>query len=125
MMTTTLTQFKRKGPQIGTDITWKYPENIVQCEWLSKRFDDKSIRVFDCTTYLLYRDQDPSKPYDVESDISKYKESHIPGSAFLDLQNDLSKKGSPYSFTLPNFLDLKNSFQHMCLKMLILTLFIC
>ena len=98
---------------MGNDVTWKYPESIVQCEWLSKRLDDESVRVFDCTTYLLYRDQDPSKPYDVESGISKYREAHIPGSAFLDLQNDLSKKESPYSFTLPDFLDLKNRFQNL------------
>ncbi len=98
---------------MGSDIKWKFPENIVECEWLSKRLDDENVRIFDCTTYLLYRDKDPSKPYDVESGISKYKESHIPGSAFLDLQNDLSKKGSPYSFTLPDFLDLKNRFQNL------------
>lgn len=94
-------------------IYWKFPEYIVQCEWLNERLDCKTIRVFDCTTYLIYQDSNPEKPYDVESGFQKYKKSHIPGSAFIDIQNNLSVKSSPYSFTIPGFSELKNTFEKL------------
>ena len=58
-------------------VNWKYPEYIVQCEWLKKNLTNKNIRIFDCTTYLHYTDEHPSKPYDVESGFLDYKKSHI------------------------------------------------
>ena len=44
------------------NINWKYPESIVTCEWLDKNKDNKNIRIYDCTTYLHYTDNDPTKP---------------------------------------------------------------
>ena len=46
---------------------WMYPEAIVECNWLKNKFDEQNIRVFDCSTYLHYTDDNPTKPYDVES----------------------------------------------------------
>ena len=83
------------------NINWKYPESIVTCEWLDKNKDNKNIRIYDCTTYLHYTDNDPTKPYNVESGLKDYKTNHIPNSAFLDLQTDISDTDSPYRFTLP------------------------
>ena len=48
-------------------IKWKYPEAIVTCEWLKHRLADDNIRIFDCTTYLHYTDEDPLKPNHEES----------------------------------------------------------
>ncbi len=81
---------------------WRHPEHIVECDWLNRRINDKNLRVFDCTTFLHYCDDNPSKPYDVESGFENYKLSHIPGASFLDLQKQLSDNESPYKFTLPN-----------------------
>ena len=83
------------------EIFWKYPDAIVSCEWLNKNIDNPDIRIYDCTTYLHYRDEDPSLPYIVESGREKYDLSHIPNSSFLDLQLQLSDQESPYRFTLP------------------------
>ena len=80
-------------------IDWKYPEYIVQCEWLLNEIENYHIRILDCSTYLHYTDNDPSKPYIVESGLEDYKNSHIPGASFIDLQKDLSDNKSPYRFT--------------------------
>ena len=82
-------------------VDWKFPKAIVDCDWLKDQIDNQSIRIFDCTTYLKYTDSHPSKPYDVCSGLAAYEVAHIPKSAYLDLQNDLSDVDSPFSFTLP------------------------
>jgi len=94
-------------------VNWKYPEYIVQCEWLKENLKNKNIRIFDCTTYLHYTDDHPFKPYDVESGFLDYKKSHIPGAAFIDLQKQLSDNNSDFSFTLPKFNQLAESFKNL------------
>ena len=92
-------------------INWRYPEFIVECKWLKENLTNKNIRIFDCTTYLHYTDDHPSKPYDVESGFSDYKKSHIPGASFIDLQKQLSDNDSAFNFTLPKFNILAESFK--------------
>ena len=94
-------------------IVWKFPNAIVSCEWLSKNLNNKSIRIYDCTTYLHYRDNDPSLPYLVESGRKKYETSHIPHSSYIDLQSDLSDNNSPYRFTMPNLKVLSENFKKL------------
>ena len=89
----------------------KYPEAIVDCNWLYNRLDDDNIRIYDCTTILHYTDDHPDKPYDVESGFESYKISHIPSASFLDLQRELSDNSSKYKFTLLNSDDLAESFK--------------
>ena len=95
------------------NLQWKYPEAIVECGWLNEQLGNQEVRIYDCTTYLHYTDNDPLKPYDVESGLKNYKKDHIPNAAYLDLQNDLSDKSSPYSFTLPNLTELATSFKKL------------
>lgn len=85
--------------------------SIVDCVWLNSNLNDANVRIFDCSTFLDYKDDHPTKPYDVVSGLSEYKKAHIPNSAFLDLQNSFSKKGSVYNFTLPKLTDLAVAFQ--------------
>ena len=92
---------------------WKYPDAIVECDWLKNKFNEQNIRVFDCTTYLHYTDDNPTKPYNVESGLKNYHLGHIPSSAFIDLQSDLSNESSPYSFTLPSLETLSKRFQKL------------
>ena len=91
------------------DNKWRNPAAIVECEWLCNRLGDENIRIFDCTTYLHYTDDHPSKPYDVESGFADYRKNSIPGAAFIDIQNALSDQDSIYSLTLPNFQELGES----------------
>ena len=83
----------------------------MDCVWLNSNLDNANVRIFDCSTFLNYTDDHPTKPYDVVSGLSDYKKAHIPNSDYLDLQNSFSKKGSAYSFTLPELSDLAVAFQ--------------
>ena len=96
---------------MNSNISWKHPEAIVTCEWLDKNRNNDNIRIFDCTTYLHYTDNDPTKPYNVESGLKDYETSHITNSAFLDLQSDISDTDSPYRFTLPKLEILSQKFK--------------
>jgi thiosulfate/3-mercaptopyruvate sulfurtransferase len=88
-----------------------YPEAIVECNWLKDHIDNQEIRLYDCTTYVQYTDDHPSKPYDVCSGDAEYAKSHIPKSAYLNLQKKLSETNSPYSFTLPSLETLADCFK--------------
>ena len=91
--------------------TWKNPEAIVSCEWLSKNLNNNNIRIYDCTTYLHYRDNDSTLPYIVESGRENYEICNIQNSSFLDLHYDLSDQTSPFRFTLPKLEILADSFK--------------
>ncbi len=93
-----------------TQLAWKYPEAITSCEELKRNLGNKKVRVYDCTTFLHYTDDHPSKPYDVESGYQEYLEEHIPGASFLDLQNQISNTKSQFKFTLPDMASLSSSF---------------
>jgi thiosulfate/3-mercaptopyruvate sulfurtransferase len=98
---------------MNDEIFWKYPDAIVSCEWLNKNLNNPDLRIYDCTTYLHYRDKDPSLPYKVESGREKYDLNHIPNSSFLDLQYQLSDQESIYRFTLPSLDKLAASFEKL------------
>ena len=93
-----------------TELAWKYPEAIISCEELSKNLGNKKVRIYDCTTFLHYTDDHPSKPYDVETGYQDYLKEHIPGASFLDLQNQISNTESQFKFTLPDIDSLSSSF---------------
>ena len=98
---------------MNNEIEWKYPKAIVNCEWLAENINNNNIRTYDCTTYLHYRDNDPSLPYVVESGREQYEKSHIPNSSYIDLQSDLSDKDSPYRFTMPDLKILSENFKKL------------
>ena len=93
-----------------TQLAWQYPEAITSCEELKKNLGNKKVRVYDCTTFLRYTDDHPSKPYNVESGYQDYLEEHIPGASFLDLQNQISNTKSQFKFTLPDMVSLRSGF---------------
>ena len=74
---------------------------IVETEWLANNLSDPRLRVFDCTTFL-HEEMGTGRPYRVESGRAEYAKAHIPGSAFLDLQEELSDSSSNFRFTLPD-----------------------
>jgi len=74
---------------------------------LARRIGAPALRIFDCTTYLK---PGPDGRYIAESGRSNYDKGHIPGAAFLDLQTDLSDKGSKLRFTLPPLEELTKAF---------------
>lgn len=79
---------------------YRYPDAIVGTDWLAANLSDPALRVYDCTTYLRPATVE-GQPYDVVSGREDYDAAHIPGSAFLDLQGELSVADSRFRFTFP------------------------
>src|SRR6478735_2879906 len=92
-----------------TPARYAHPEAIVDTAWLAANLGDPALRVFDCTTYLRY-ETGTGRPYRVESGRADYDAGHIPGSAFLDLQGELSDTSSRFNFTMPAAEDLAARF---------------
>ncbi|MFM9938410.1 MAG: sulfurtransferase [Hyphomicrobiaceae bacterium] len=84
---------------------YRNPDALVSTGWLAAMHADPDLRVFDCTTYLLY-ETGTGRPYRVESGRADYDKGHIPGSAFLDLQGQFSDPTSGFNFTMPQADDL-------------------
>ena len=94
-------------------LRWKNPNAVVSCDWLNNNLNNPNIRIFECTTYLHYRDNDPTLPYIVESGREKYENTHITNSNFMDLHLELSDETSPYRFTLPKLEILAEKFKRL------------
>lgn len=88
-----------------TAARYAHPEAIVDTQWLADRLGDPALRVFDCTTYLLY-ETGTGRPYRIESGRRDYEAAHIPGAGFLDLQGELSDREGRFNFTMPAAADL-------------------
>ena len=88
---------------------YAHPDAIVNTSWLADNLRDPALRVFDCTTYLRY-EIGTGRPYRVESGRADYDNGHIPGSAFLDLQGELSDSSARFNFTMPALDDLAARF---------------
>lgn len=86
-----------------------HPDAIVSTDRLAAQAGDPSLRVFDCTTYLIY-ETGTGRPYRVESGRADYDAGHVPGSGFLDLQGELSDTTSRFNFTMPAPEDLAARF---------------
>jgi thiosulfate/3-mercaptopyruvate sulfurtransferase len=86
-----------------------HPEAIVTTAWLAEHLRDPALRIYDCTTYLRY-ETGTGRPYRVESGRGDYEQGHIPGSAFLDLQGELSDSSAPTNFMMPAPEDLAHRF---------------
>lgn len=88
---------------------YAHPDAIVDTSWLAANLRDPALRVFDCTTHLRY-ETGTGRPYRVESGRADYDEGHIPGSALLDLQGELSDGSARFDFMMPVLDDLAARF---------------
>jgi thiosulfate/3-mercaptopyruvate sulfurtransferase len=89
--------------------SYRHPEAIVTTDWLAQNLSNPALRVFDCTTYLIY-ETGTGRPYRVESGRADYDMGHIPGSGFLDLNGELSDTSKPTNFMMPGIDDLARRF---------------
>lgn len=86
-----------------------YPDQIVSTSWLAAHLGDAGLRIFDCTTYLIY-ETGTGRPYRVASGRSDFAAGHIPGSAFLDLQEEFSDKDAKTNFMMLPIEELARRF---------------
>ncbi len=89
-----------------------HPDQLISAAQLEPLLGGENLRVFDCTTYLLY-ESGTGKPYTVKSAIDDYLQAHIPHSAYIDLQGQLSVEPSPFRFTIPQPQDLAARFARL------------
>ena len=81
-------------------MTYVNPHYLVDTNWLASHLSEPNLRIYDCTTHLIHQ-SDPtlSGPYRVHSGLEDYLKAHIPGAAFIDLQENLSDSESELRFT--------------------------
>ncbi|MCO5121510.1 MAG: rhodanese-like domain-containing protein [Burkholderiaceae bacterium] len=79
--------------------SFRNPGALCNTAALAARLEDPGLRIFDCTTWLIADSDDD--PYRVANALPEYRQAHVPGSAYLDLQAELSDSGSRFRFTLP------------------------
>ncbi len=77
---------------------FKYPQYLVETDWLAERLDDPGVRVLDCTAFNR---PDGSGGIRAESGRDSWATEHIPGAGHTDLVNDLSDKTAPFRYMLP------------------------
>jgi thiosulfate/3-mercaptopyruvate sulfurtransferase len=68
-------------------------------EWLSAHLSDPTIKILDCTTYMLAQPVGPSK---IESGRAQYLKGHILGAQHVCMEQDFSEPGARFAFTVPS-----------------------
>lgn len=79
-------------------MTFANHDYLVSTDWLAEHLGDPDVRIFECTVFLRPRD---GGGYRVESGLSEWQTGHIPGSGFLDLQQDFSDNDQRLRFMMP------------------------
>jgi thiosulfate/3-mercaptopyruvate sulfurtransferase len=77
------------------------PGPLVDATWLAEHLDAGDLRVLEATAYLD-PPSTPDRPYDIRSGRPEWEQSHILGSAFADVIEDLAEPGSPLNFAFPS-----------------------
>ena len=88
-------------------MAFKYPEFLVETDWLADHLNDSDLRVLDCTVFNL---PDGSGGIRAESGRESWAMEHIPGSGHADLVNDLSDNDAHFRYMLPQVPQLAQAF---------------
>ena len=88
-------------------MAFKYPEFLVETEWLAEHLNDSDIRVLDCTAFNR---ADGSGGVRAESGRKSWAMEHIPGARHADLVSDLSDNDAPFRYMLPQIPQLAQAF---------------
>ena len=75
-------------------MTFANPQYLVETDWLEKHLDDPNLRILDCTSYLP--DYFEKSEVVKESGRANWEKGHIPGSAYVDLIEELSDPAKPH-----------------------------
>lgn len=77
------------------------PNAIISTEALAGILGRPDVRVYDCTTYNNPPPPGVDEPYLPEPGLRTFREAHIPGADFLDLQGEFSDKSQRHWFMMP------------------------
>jgi thiosulfate/3-mercaptopyruvate sulfurtransferase len=67
--------------------------SLVETDWLQDHLLEPELRVLDCTVFLRFDPETGARG--AESGRGEWEASHIPGSRFADILNDLSETDNP------------------------------
>ncbi len=81
---------------------YRFPQAVVQTDWLEAHLSKPESRIFDCTIHLHPAAPNTDAPYRVESGFADYQRGHIPSAGFLDLHRELSDNSTRLLFMLPS-----------------------
>jgi thiosulfate/3-mercaptopyruvate sulfurtransferase len=73
------------------------PDRLVSTDWLGANLGDPDLRIFDCSVTLV----PTGSGVRPESGRAAWEQTHIPGSGFADLLEDLSDKSQPLPIMMP------------------------
>jgi thiosulfate/3-mercaptopyruvate sulfurtransferase len=79
-------------------MAFKYPQFLVDTDWLAEHLNDTDIRVLDCTAFNI---PDGNGGIRAESGRKSWEAEHIPGAGHADLVTDLSDESSAFRYMLP------------------------
>ena len=88
-------------------MAFKYPDYLVETDWLADHLNDSDIRVLDCTAFNR---PDGSGGIRAESGRESWAMEHIPGAGHADLVNDLSDQDASFRYMLPQVPQLAQAF---------------
>src|SRR5579871_6726493 len=77
------------------------PNAIISTEALAALLGSGDARVYDCTTYNNPPPPGVDEPYIPVSGLGTFREAHIPGADYLDLQGEFSDRSQRHWFMMP------------------------
>ena len=80
------------------DDTVNLPRPLVTTDWLENALGASDLRILDCSIVMRATDEGG---YTFAPGLEEWQASHIPGSAFVDIQNDLSHPMASAPLMLP------------------------
>ena len=81
---------------------WREPDALVETHALEAVLSDRSLRIVDCTTWLVPAEPGDDAPYRVVPGVAEYDAGHIPGAVFLDIQGTISDPDTRLRFMAPS-----------------------
>ena len=89
------------------------PNAIISTETLAALVGQPNVRIYDCTTYNNPPPPGVDEPYIPMPGLATFREAHIPGADFLDLQGEFSDKSQRAWFMMPkDIAQLETAFAH-------------
>jgi thiosulfate/3-mercaptopyruvate sulfurtransferase len=86
------------------------PQALIDTGQLAAALGQADLRIFDCTTYLAAPPPGSGQPYASVSGRKAFEEMHIPGAAYLDLQEEFSSAATPLHFMMAPVAQLEAAF---------------
>jgi len=75
-----------------------HPEFLAETAWLAAHLEDPAVRILDCTTHLPPLAD--NSYYTVRPGRDDFLKGHIPGAAFVDMDQDVADTSAPFHFML-------------------------